>query len=154
MTPFTRKFQGYETQFWKVSVSLCVLMRPQKKVLWVTVLQVSSCLPAVLFPSISVWFMFMVLKHLLLVKIITGWLSPTSLWMEWLEGRGYREVCQSGKHNPREMWRESVHRMSLCGLSVAVTSHSLHHITHITYLIKNMVCEMETVHFTARSWLY
>lgn len=36
--------------------------------------------------------------------------------------------------------------MSLCGLSVAVTSHSLHHITHVTYLIKNMVCELETVH--------
>jgi len=67
--------------------------------------------------------------------------------IEWLECREYREVCQSGRHdNPREMWRESVHRMSLCGLSVTVTSHSLHYITHVTYLIKNMVCKMETLH--------
>ena len=67
--------------------------------------------------------------------------------IEWLECREYREVCQSGRHdNPREMWRESVHGMSLCGLSVTVTSHSLHYITHVTYLIKNMVCKMETLH--------
>jgi hypothetical protein len=95
--------------------------------------------------------MLIIFKHLLLLKIITGWLLPAFMWMELLECREYREVCQSARHNnPREMWRGSIHRMSLCGCSVAVTvavtSHSLHHVTHITYLIKNMVCKMETVH--------
>jgi len=147
MTLFTRKYQGYANQSCKVSVSLYVLMGPQKKVSCVSVLRVSSSLPVVLFPSISVWFMLIILKHLLLLKIITGWLLPESMWMELLECREYREVCQSARHNnPREMWRGSIHRMSLCGRSVAVTSHSLHHVTHVTYLIKNMVCKMETVH--------
>jgi len=72
MTLFTRKYQGYANQSCKVSVSLYVLMGPQKKVSCVSVLQVSSSLPVVLFPSISVWFMLIILKHLLLLKIITG----------------------------------------------------------------------------------
>jgi hypothetical protein len=89
----------------------------------------------------------MILKHSLLVKITRGWLLPTSMWMQWLECREYRAVCQSGsRNNPRELWRRSIHRMSLCDFSVAVTSPSLHHVTHITYLIKNMVCKMEAVH--------